>query len=210
MAFNERKQSPNGQGGSVKPKVCNPSRGGCGKEFTPMRQMQKACCTSCAINMVEHTTQRKKALSERKDRAQTRVALEALKTIPRLKKEAQHAFNRWIRQRDAEQPCISCGAPPPDLSGLHAGRDAGHYRSTGSADHLRFNEDNCMAQCVSCNQWGAGKAVEFRMGLIQRIGLERTNALEFNRDYIKWTREMLRGIRDEYMARWAQGKKVSE
>jgi hypothetical protein len=124
--------------------------------------------------------------------------LEALKTVPMLKKEAQQAFNRYIRLRDAALPCISCGAPPPDLSGLHSGRDAGHYRSTGSADHLRFDPDNCHAQCVKCNQWGAGKAVEYRMGLLERIGPDRTNALEFSRASVKWTRDGLREIRDRY------------
>jgi len=190
----------------VKPKTCNPAKGGCGQEFTPARQLQKACSPECARNFAAHVSSKAEALRMREDKARTRVALEALKTIPKLKKEAQHAFNRWIRQRDAAQPCISCGAPPPDLSGLHAGRDAGHYRSTGSADHLRFNEDNCHSQCVSCNQWGAGKAVEYRMGLLKRIGLERTNALELNRDFMKWTREGLREIRDRYRALWAQGK----
>jgi hypothetical protein len=191
----------------VKPKTCNPAKGGCGEVFTPARPLQKACSPECARNFAARASEKTKALRMREEKAKTRVQLEALKTIPKLKKEAQHAFNRWIRLRDADKPCISCGAPPPNLSGLHAGRDAGHYRSTGSADHMRFNEDNCHAQCVSCNQWGAGKAVEYRMGLIQRIGLERTNALEFNRDFVKWTREGLREIRDEYRARWAQRSK---
>jgi hypothetical protein len=194
----------------VKPKVCDARKGGCGETFTPARQMQKACSPECARRFAEHVSAKTKALRERQDKVKTRAALEALKTVPRLKKEAQHAFNRWIRQRDAEQPCISCGAPPPDLSALHAGRDAGHYRSTGSADHLRFNEDNCHAQCVSCNQWGAGKAVEYRMGLLARIGPERTNALEFNRDFVKWTREGLREIRDKYRAMWTKGKHLEK
>ena len=191
----------------MKAKVCNAAKGGCGQEFTPARPLQKACCPACARNFAAHIAEKKAACERRDDKARTRVALEALKTVPKLKKEAQFACNRWIRQRDADKPCISCGAPPPDLSGLHAGRDAGHYRSTGSADHLRFNPDNVHGQCVSCNRWGAGKAVEYRMGLLARIGPERTNALEFNRDFCKWDRDQLREIRDKYRALWAQGKK---
>lgn len=132
------------------------------------------------------------------ERAETRRRKEAIKTLPKLKKEAEREFNAFIRARDADQPCISCGAPPPDLSGLHAGRDAGHYRSVGSAAHLRYHEDNVHAQCVHCNQHGAGRAVEYRIGLIARIGEARVVALETNNTVCKWSHDELRAIRDTY------------
>ena len=118
--------------------------------------------------------------------------------MPQLKKEAQREFNRYVRLRDASRNCISCNTPPPDMSVLHAGRDAGHYRSTGAADHLRFSEDNCHAQCVRCNQHKAGNVVEYRAGLIWRIGPERVEAVENDNTPVKWTRDGLRSIRDEY------------
>lgn len=132
------------------------------------------------------------------ERAETRRRKEAIKTIPELIKEAQREFNAYIRARDAHLSCISCGAAPPDLSGLHAGRDAGHYRSVGSASHLRFHEDNVHAQCVHCNQWGAGRAVDYRIGLVARLDLMRVEALENNNTPHKWTHEELRSIRDTY------------
>ncbi|MBW8464851.1 recombination protein NinG [Acidovorax sp.] len=135
------------------------------------------------------------------ERAETRRRKEAIKTLPKLKKEAEREFNAFIRARDADQPCISCGALPPDLSGLHAGRDAGHYRSVGSAAHLRYHEDNVHAQCVHCNQHGAGRAVEYRIGLIARIGEARVVALETNNTVRKWTHDELRAIRDTYRAK---------
>lgn len=141
------------------------------------------------------------------ERAEARRRKEAIKTIPVLIKEAQHAFNAYIRERDKEQPCISCGAPPPDLSGLHAGRDAGHYRSVGSASHLRFHEDNVHAQCVHCNQWGAGRAVDYRIGLVARLDLMRVEALENNNATHKWTHEELRSIRDTYRLKLKEMKK---
>lgn len=134
----------------------------------------------------------------------------AMKTIPDLIKEAQREFNKWCRTRDREQPCISCGAPPPDMSGLHAGRDAGHYRSVGSASHLRFHEDNVHAQCVHCNQWGAGRAVDYRIGLVGRIGLERVELLESDNSPRKWTREELISIRDTYKAKRKELEKSKE
>ena len=135
------------------------------------------------------------------ERAETRRRKEAIKTLPKLKKEAEREFNAFIRARDAHLPCISCGAPPPDLSGLHAGRDAGHYRSVGSAPHLRYHEDNVHAQCVHCNQYGAGRAVEYRIGLIARIGVGRVVALETDNRVKKWTHDELRDIRDLYRAK---------
>lgn len=142
-----------------------------------------------------------RAKAVRAEKRQDRATREAMKRLPDLKREAQTAFNAWIRLRDAGQPCISCGAPPPDLSGLHAGRDAGHYRSVGSAPQLRYHSDNVHGQCVACNQWGAGKAVEYRTGLIARIGLARVEALECTNEPRKWTHDELRGIRDDYRAK---------
>ena len=131
------------------------------------------------------------------ERAETRRRKEAIKTIPDYIKEAQHAFNAYIRARDADQPCICCGHP------LGAGEvggafDCGHYRSTGSASHLRFDERNAHAQRKVCNRWGAGRAVDYRLGLIQRIGLEAVVALESSNTPHKWTADELRGIRDHY------------
>ena len=137
----------------------------------------------------------------KEDRAETKRRKEAIKRVPDLIKEAQDCFNKWVRFRDFEQPCISCGAPPPDLSQLHAGRDAGHFRSTGSASHLRYHPDNCHAQCVKCNQWGAGMAVDYRIRLVERIGLERVEALERNNAVRKWDKDELREIRDTYRAK---------
>jgi hypothetical protein len=185
----------------LKMKKCSSRRGGCGGWYRPFRPMQKACGPQCASSMVEHRKEFERQKAAADDRRKTRAQLEALKTVPQLKKEAQAAFNAWVRSRDAGLPCISCGAPPPDLSGLHAGRDCGHYRSTGAADHLRYSPDNAAGQCVSCNQHKAGNVVMYRLGLIARIGLARVEAIENDNTPVKWTREGLREIRDTYRRR---------
>ena len=73
--------------------------------------------------------------------------------------------------------------------------------STGSASHLRFHPDNCHAQCVHCNRWGAGKAVDYRIRLIRRIGPARVEELEADNAPHKWTREGLIEVRDTYRAK---------
>lgn len=131
------------------------------------------------------------------ERASIKARKEAIKTIPELIKEAQREFNGYIRARDQDQPCICCGRPLGD-GDFGGAFDAGHYRSTGSASHLRFNEHNCHAQRKQCNRYGAGRAVDYRIGLIGRIGLEAVEALEAQNVPHKWTREELIDIRDTY------------
>jgi len=134
------------------------------------------------------------------ERASIRARKEAIKTLPALKAEAQQAFNAYIRARDADKPCICCGLPlsAGDVGGSF---DCGHYRSVGSAQHLRYDELNAHGQRKQCNRWGAGRAVDYRIGLVARIGLEAVEALESDNDPRKWTREELIAIRDAYRAK---------
>lgn len=131
------------------------------------------------------------------ERAETRQRKEALKRIPDYIKEAQHAFNAFIRARDSGKPCICCGQPLA-LEAIGGGFDCGHYRSTGSASHLRFHEDNAHGQRKQCNRYGAGRAVDYRIGLVQRIGVARVEALEASNAPHKWTREELAAVTQKY------------
>ncbi len=85
--------------------------------------------------------------------------------------------------------------------------DCGHYRSTGSAPHLRFDPANAHAQRKVCNRWGAGRAVDYRIGLIARIGLAAVERIEADHRVHKWTREELVAIRETYKAKLKQLKK---
>lgn len=182
----------------AKAKVCE----ACGKPFFPASSMQRVCRkASCATKWL--------AIQARADRAKTKARKEAIKTIPQLLQECQREFNKFIRERDrmAGVVCISSGRPL-DWSGN--GVDAGHYRSVGSAPHLRFDERNCHAQSKHDNQWKSGNAVDYRMGLIKRIGLEAVEALEADNRIHKWTREELTAIRDTYRAKVRELKKQRE
>lgn len=161
----------------------------CGACFVPVRPLQSVCSPMCASRLV------KTARKEEAERTKARKA--ALKRIPDLIKEAQIAFNAFIRARDTGKPCICCGMPlgTGEVGGSF---DCGHYRSTGSASHLRFHEDNAHAQRKVCNRYGAGRAVDYRIGLINRIGLERVEALEMDNQPHKWTREELIEIKETY------------
>ncbi|WP_343633734.1 recombination protein NinG [Roseateles sp.] len=64
-------------------------------------------------------------------RKQTRAKLEALKPLKELKKEAQAAFNRYIRLRDrrAGHGCICCGAPLEWESSMPGGTKRDQFRA---------------------------------------------------------------------------------
>lgn len=107
-------------------------------------------------------------------------------------KKAQVAFNAYIRARDAGKPCISSGRP---LVGKY---DAGHYRSVGAHPELRFCELNCHGQSVADNQHKSGNLVEYRINLINRIGLDAVEWLEGPHEPKKYTIEELKAIEKEY------------
>lgn len=178
--------------------VCSKAKGGCGAEFTKSRPLQRACSWTCAQAFAATTRAKKAAKAAREDRKATRVQLEAIKTVPVLKKEVEAAFHAYVRARDraAGYACICCDRPLQwDVPG--GAVDAGHYRSRSSADHLRFDTDNCHAQRSDCNRFGA---TDYRAGLIKRIGLVRVEALEANNEPAKWTRDGLRDLRARYRA----------
>jgi hypothetical protein len=154
--------------------------------------MQSVCGPICASRLV------KAAKKEEAERNKARKA--AIKRIPDLIKEAQVAFNAFVRGRDSGKPCICCGMPL-GTGEVGGGFDCGHYRSTGSASHLRFHEDNAHGQRKVCNRYGAGRAVDYRIGLIARIGVERVEALEADNTPHKWDREELIAIKEKYKAK---------
>jgi len=125
---------------------------------------------------------------------ETKAIKESLKTASDYTKEAQASFNAYIRIRDKNKPCIRCGCAQGDT--VHGGNfDAGHYRSRGSAGHLRFHLLNCHSQCVRCNRYLSGNVVEYRKGLVGRIGEERVGQLEVDNNPRKFTVEHLKRVK---------------
>ncbi len=114
-----------------------------------------------------------------------------------VQQEAAHELAGLERHRLVARGALDAVVLPAEGGAV----DAGHYRSTGSADHLRFNESNCHAQRSDCNRFGAGRAVDYRIGLIDRIGLSAVESLEALNESIKWGRDELRATRDMYRRR---------
>lgn len=179
---------------SIKPKQgrCK----ACQARFEKRSMAHIACSPKCALALAA-------AAREKKAKADYKARKEAVKTRSDYIKDAQTAFNSFIRARDAGKPCICCGLPLA-LDAIGGGFDCGHYRSVGSAPHLRFDERNAHGQRKQCNRYGAGRAVDYRIGLIKRIGLAEVEALEAQQDGGKWSTDELVAIRAEYKKKLKQ------
>jgi hypothetical protein len=165
----------------------------CRQEFVKRSMTHKACSPDCAAEYAKQ--QRQKA-----ELKELRARKLAIKPRSAWLKEAQAAFNAYIRERDKAQPCICCGQPLT-AEAVGGGYDCGHYRSIGSAPHLRFDERNAHGQRKVCNRWGAGRAVDYRIGLVARIGLAELEALEADNQARKYSVDDLKKIRDFYRAK---------
>lgn len=178
-----------------KPKKCAV----CQTSFTPMMPMARVCSPFCAMTFARSVTGKASKVAAVKDRRETKEKLDAMRKKPQLVALAQKSFNSFIRARDAGKPCISCGTPLQAAT-VGGAFDCGHYRSVGSAVHMRFVEDNAAGQCKYCNRHLAGNHVAFRAGLLERIGERAVELIERDQTLRKYTHEGLIEIDRHYKA----------
>lgn len=110
-------------------------------------------------------------------------------------KKATTVYNRWIvKVRDVNDPCISSGRTTA------VQWQCGHYMpSTHSA--IRFDEDNTHKQSSEDNLYRSGNLTEYRIRLIEKIGLARVERLEGPHEQVKYTVDDLKAIHAEYSQR---------
>jgi hypothetical protein len=134
----------------------------------------------------------KRKADEKRERKEYRERKQAMKRLADHKEDTQKVVNRYIRLRDADLPCISCGRH-------HQGQyHAGHYKSVGAHPELRFNELNIHKQCFPCNTRKGGNALEYRKGLIAKIGVEKVEQLEGPHPAAHYSVEDCKRIAAEY------------
>jgi hypothetical protein len=173
----------------------------CRKEIlNPRNSLQQVCNFQCALEYAAQQRIKKEAKQAQLVRLEYRQAKERLKSRKDWLKEAQIAFNAFIRYRDKDLPCISC------QSLNRASWDAGHYRTTAAAPELRFNELNVHRQCVQCNQHQHGNLLEFRIGLIKRIGQEKVDWLEGKHNAKHYSIDILKLVKLSYKDKLKQLK----
>ena len=184
------------KGKAPKPKKCRI----CPEKFIPRSTTQTVCSPKCAIQLANQLSERNRKRREKLQRDELRMRRERLKTKSDWSKEAQIAVNRYIFWRDYGKPCIACGRP---LNyGVRGGAvDASHYRSRGSAAHLRYNVFNIHAGCVRCNRELSGNLIPFRINLIEKIGAGRVERLEHDNTPRKFDIDYLKRMKAIFMRR---------
>jgi hypothetical protein len=168
----------------VKLKTCRE----CKRRFEPFLSTQVTCGAICALN---HT--RKQKMKAKK--VELKARKEKLKSLSDHHRETQAIFNRFIRLRDRDKPCISC------QRSTGAKRNAGHYLAVGSHPELRYDPDNCFSQCEKCNSWLSGNQQAYRASLLELIGSRRLGRLEGPHKPKQYRVEDLKAIQADYKAR---------
>ena len=85
------------------------------------------------------------------------------------KAKADKYFSLYIRKRDKDKPCITCGRRTTDA-------DCGHFISR-RYEATRYDEKNAHGQCIKCNrfeygnQYAHGQAIDKRYGAGTAEGL---------------------------------------
>lgn len=156
----------------------------CKEPFTPIRSTLEKFCLKPECVKVWVALEKEKSWKKTKAKKK-----EELMTTQDYIKLAQQVFNKYIRLRDKDKGCISCG------KALTSKFDAGHFYNANNHWSLRFDEDNVHGQCVECNQWKHGNLIEYRKGLLNRIGHDGLAWLEsFATETRKYTIEELKEI----------------
>ena len=144
----------------------------CREVYDPKNSFAVWCSPACGAVLGFQRLAKAKKQAVVIERRADKVKRDKLKSKSDWAKEAQTAFNRFIRLRDADLPCISCGRH-------HTGQyHAGHYLSVGARPELRFCETNVHKQCSVCNNHLSGNIVMYRIGIFKKLGLQAVDWLE--------------------------------
>jgi len=148
----------------------------CGNDFHAMTSTQAVDSMTCAITLARELNEKREKKEKRRI---NKAAREKIKTRTEWLREAQTAFNKFIRLRDEGNGCISCGIKTGQMH-------AGHYRTTAACPEFRFDEANCHLQCSQCNNHKSGNIVEYRINLVRKIGEAEMERIEGYAKPHKW------------------------
>ena len=172
---------------------------GCGERFSKetmiITPVSAYCSYDCLNGSMKGLIKKGREKQEKEFKKETRRLKEESRPISWYKKKAQELFNKFIRLRDKDLPCISCGRH-------HQGQyHAGHYRTVGACPELRFDELNCHKQCSVCNNHLSANLLEYRINLIKKIGEDKVNWLEGYHEPKRYRKEDLVELIKTYKAK---------
>lgn len=173
---------------------CREKAEGCHVSYVKRSSFQATCPNPlCGLKKAKRDREKKEAKDRAKRAADTRKARDKAKPRAKWLAEAQEAFNRFIRARDKDKPCVSCGRH-------HQGQyHAGHFLSRAARPDLRFCEDQVHKQCSACNNHLSGNLVNYRQALVAMLGVARVEEIETGpRGRSDWSIDEIKGIKRRY------------
>jgi len=148
---------------------------------------------ACGIDhAVEYAQSKRDRLQAKESARLHQIRKEAVRPLKWYADKAQQSCNQYVRARDKDLPCISCGCHES------AQWDAGHFRPAGINSALKYDESNLAKQCCVCNRHKSGNLIHYRAALIERIGEPAVLALEQNNEVRRYSKEELIEIRQHY------------
>ena len=162
----------------------------CKQKFTPERNMQPCCSVPCAIAW---TCAQKIANLDKERKKRKREFLD--NDLDHWKEKAKKACHEYIRLRDRDLPCVSCGTTRP------VQYHASHYRPSGVNSALRYNELNIHKSCAACNSHKSGNLTEYRKSLIVMLGEDIVQWLDSNHETKRWRVDDLKEVVRYYKAK---------
>ena len=127
----------------------------CKECFEPIHFNQKFCFKDECRNL---WIQSEKDKQWKKEKAKKKVELMTLQDYIKI---AQQVFNKYIRERDKGNVCISCQKKPLK-------ENAGHLFNANNHWSVRFDERNVHLQCEHCNTYLSGNLIYYRENLIKK------------------------------------------
>jgi hypothetical protein len=134
----------------------------CSNEFKPSYSSLQRCCSIKCAREYNSTKEVQKRVKQMKN---------DLKTHKDYVQILQKVFNTYIRLRDKNCLCVSCGCE------IKGSGHASHFFSVGAYPNLRFNEDNVHRSCERCNTHLHGNITNYAFLLPKKIGWERFEKL---------------------------------
>lgn len=110
----------------------------------------------------------------KKEKQQTKIQKEKLKTLSEYKNDFQKEINSIIRLIDNGHACIATET-------FEGKMNAGHYISVGSNPTLRYHLENIWLQSEHSNSWKAGDTLRYQRGIKKLFGakyLERLDSFQ--------------------------------
>lgn len=103
------------------------------------------------------------------------MAKPKLQSYPKLKKDLDAIFSKYIRQRDGFV-CFTCGK-----RGDMASMQNGHYVSRVYLA-TRWDERNCHAQCPACNIFKHGNMTAYACRMASKYGMAVLEEMEMKKN----------------------------